>query len=46
MDELEVVSKIRIFLRQEGFIVPKKPVQEFYLDCFIREFETLPLFSF
>jgi len=30
MDELEAVSKIRIFLRQEGFIVPKKPVQEFY----------------
>jgi len=30
MDELEAVSKIRIFLRQEGFIVPRKPVQEFY----------------
>ncbi len=30
MDELGAVSKIRIFLKQEGFIVPKKPVQEFY----------------
>lgn len=30
MNEVEVVSKIRIFLKQEGFIVPKRPVQEFY----------------
>ncbi|WP_304092732.1 hypothetical protein [Hydrogenobacter thermophilus] len=30
MDELEAVSKIRVFLKDEGFIVPKKPVQEFY----------------
>ncbi|MFN3598545.1 MAG: 4-vinyl reductase [Aquificaceae bacterium] len=30
MSEVEVISKIRLFLRQEGFIVPKKPVQEFY----------------
>ncbi|ADC89039.1 4-vinyl reductase 4VR [Thermocrinis albus DSM 14484] len=30
MKELEAVSKIRVFLKEEGFIVPKKPLQEFY----------------
>lgn len=30
MKEREVISKVRIFLREEGVIVPKGPIKEFY----------------
>lgn len=30
MTDHEIVSKVRLFLRQEGIIIPKGPVREFY----------------
>jgi hypothetical protein len=35
----EVLSKMRVFLREEGVIIPKGPIKEFYsqfmkLSCF------------
>jgi len=34
MDELDLLYKTRIVLREKGFVVLKEPVQEFYKNLF------------